>query len=491
MNPHELRFFEIDLRIVRKDPVLGIVDLLHQVGATRTLYHASSSSSEFFHGFRVSQPLSTDLSIPPEIWLFLSFLLGITLFFKFNRIWSFRNLDILLLYALTPGILTLVSSPPGSNWLGYVVLFIGSLFWLIRCLIDLGLPRRPVHEPNLNQAGLVCLTGGILGLLIVEAISLSYVDGVVRNPADSSSPREAVQTMAAMEQSGTDKGRILDGPVGSSFENLIRAAPLPDPLRSKPPRIILSRILVAIEHLGLVVCLVAVGRTHYNQPTAGMAMASCYVILPYTRFGVVDSGQLTPVTLIVLAILLFRRPTWTAILIGVAASWTPACVGLIPLWASFYRRWRWLSFSVIAISIVGGFWIANVTIEPLKRLTESLGARSPSEVGLFPIPPELPDDADSLWASTEAAYRLPVWTAYLVMVVLVTLWPSQKNLGQLIALSALLLVASQFWYLERGGTLVVIYTPLVLLMMFRPTFDRRHHAPESPAAREPKSISAS
>ena len=48
-------------------------------------------------------------------------------------------------------------------------------------------------------------------------------------------------------------------------------------------------------------------------------------------------------------------------------------------------------------------------------------------------------------------------------------WPAEKNLAELIALSAALLVASQFWYLDKGGTLVMLYLPLAIAMMFRPT----------------------
>ena len=43
-------------------------------------------------------------------------------------------------------------------------------------------------------------------------------------------------------------------------------------------------------------------------------------------------------------------------------------------------------------------------------------------------------------------------------------WPAEKNLGELIAMSAALLIASQFWYLDEGGTLVLLYLPLLLLM---------------------------
>ena len=53
------------------------------------------------------------------------------------------------------------------------------------------------------------------------------------------------------------------------------------------------------------------------------------------------------------------------------------------------------------------------------------------------------------------------------------IWPAGKNLAELISMSAAVLVASQFWYLDKGGTLVLLYLPLAILMMFRPTITRR------------------
>jgi hypothetical protein len=55
------------------------------------------------------------------------------------------------------------------------------------------------------------------------------------------------------------------------------------------------------------------------------------------------------------------------------------------------------------------------------------------------------------------------------LVIVTMLWPAEKNLGELIALSGALLVASQFWYLDKGGALVMLYLPLAITMMFRPT----------------------
>ena len=55
-------------------------------------------------------------------------------------------------------------------------------------------------------------------------------------------------------------------------------------------------------------------------------------------------------------------------------------------------------------------------------------------------------------------------------------WPIEKNLGELISMSAAMLIASQFWYLEKGGTLILLYLPLILLMMFRPNLQPKQIA---------------
>src|SRR5688572_2531891 len=44
-------------------------------------------------------------AVHPTTWVYLSSLLMIGLFFKFNRFWSVRNLDLILLILLSPGLL--------------------------------------------------------------------------------------------------------------------------------------------------------------------------------------------------------------------------------------------------------------------------------------------------------------------------------------------------------------------------------------------------
>ena len=59
--------------------------------------------------------LVTALGLGPEVWLFLSLLACVTLFFKFSRVWSVRNLDLLLLFALVPGMLLIVGNPQNAD----------------------------------------------------------------------------------------------------------------------------------------------------------------------------------------------------------------------------------------------------------------------------------------------------------------------------------------------------------------------------------------
>ena len=81
----------------------------------------------------VNGSLVTDLGLGPEVWLFLSLLGCLTLFFKFSRFWSVRNLDLLLLFALVPGMMLIVANPHHHPWAAYIWLFLGSGFWLVRC----------------------------------------------------------------------------------------------------------------------------------------------------------------------------------------------------------------------------------------------------------------------------------------------------------------------------------------------------------------------
>ena len=411
----------------------------------------------------MSGTLVADLGVGPEVWLFLTLLGCLTIFFKFSRFWSVRNLDLLLLFAPAPGMMRLVGHQASQPWIAFLWLFFGSALWLTRCLIDLGLARRPLLEPNLNAAGLACLSIGVLGLLIAETVCLPVDEGVARNPADPGGARPQ----------SPPSGTLVASSAEAAAEVLKPA--LPSTLTHNPAQVILSRVLASLGHLGLVFGLIAVGWWHFERPIAGLAVATCYLLLPYTRIALVDSGQVVPAALIVAAFALYTRPTVAGALIGMAAGWMPACLGLVALWAGFYQgrdRWR---FAAVALALVLTGAALAAAVPSLALWSQAMGARSLREAGLLPQV-EAPSEG-SFWSGIDVSYRLPVLMLYLVLVVVTSIFPTRKNLGELIALSAALLVASQFWYLVKGGTLVLLYLPLVLLMMFRPTLTAKRPPP--------------
>ncbi len=407
----------------------------------------------------MSGSLVADLGISPEIWLFLSLLGCLTLYFKFSRFWSVRNLDLLLLFVLAPGLMSLVGNGSKGNqpWLPFALLFIGSGLLHFRCVIDLGLTRRPLLEPNLNAAGLACLSVGILGLLLAETVSLTVNEGVARNPADTGSKHSVPSNESSHGHTSQSEATVNE---------VLRIAPLPSTLKSNPPRVILSRVLASFAHLALVIGLIAVGGWHFDRPITGLAMATCYLILPYTRIALVDAGQLVPAALLVGAVAFYNRPALAGGFIGLASGIMPACLGLVILWLGFYRRRGGIRFAAVSLSVLFVCGGLGMRFPDLAQFARDLGARSLTDVGLL-------TDIDapvsgSFWNGIDLSYRIPVLIAYFLFIIITMIWPMEKNLGELIALSAAVLVASQFWYLAEGGTLVLLYLPLVILMIFRP-----------------------
>jgi hypothetical protein len=408
----------------------------------------------------VDGSLNSALGLGWEVWLSLSVLSCLTVFFKFTRFWSVRNLDLLLLFVLVPGMLLILGRPLNAPWSAYIWLFVGSGLWLARCFLDLGLTRRPLLEPNLNASGLLCLSVGLLGLLLAETVSLPVPEGAARNPAEPSG-RE-------------DRPPVAPGGDSPMVQTVIKNAPLPTSLKQELPQVIAQRVLAVLAHLALALGLLGIGWRLFERPITGMAMAACYLLLPYTRMALVDSGQLVAAALIIAAVVWYARPGVAGGLIGLAAGWIPACLGLIALWCGFYRgrgAWR---FTLVAAGVVAACALVGHSVPELAAWARALGARSIVEVGL--LPQFEPGSAGSLWASIDSSFRLPVLIAYLLLVIGTMFWPAQKNLAELIAMSAALLVASQFWYLDKGGALVMLYLPLAIAMMFRPTLAVRRPA---------------
>lgn len=422
-----------------------------------------------------------DLDISGELWLLLSLVSLMTLFFKFSRIISLRNLDLFFLFALAPGMMFLVgaSGRGAGSFTAYALLLSGSMLWLIRCLADVGLGRRPLLEPNLNAAGLSFLGISVLLLLMVETISLPVKAGKERNPAETGLKPTEKQTEEASRN-------LPVKPIEDVGKAVVEATPVALQGSQNPPQEILSRIIATLSHLTIVVCLIIVGWRHFLRPVTGISAAVAYVLLPYTRIALVDSGQALPAALITAAVVFYRNPWITGILIGLAAGWMPACLGIIPVWMGYYqgkKRWR---FTLAGLALVLISALIGIDFPDFATWVRALGARSVTETGLL-FDREAPISS-SLWTGWDPSFRLPVVVAYVIMAIGSFFWPVEKHLGELISMSAAMLIASQFWYLEKGGTLALLYLPLLLLMMFRPNLQPKQLAWRAQFMRRNRSV---
>jgi hypothetical protein len=383
-------------------------------------------------------------------WFYFSVLLAIALFFKFTRIFSIRNWDVLALFALVPGLLLLLESR--TNWFGYLWLILSSAYFLTRCLVDLALVRRPALTANLNLAGLIWLAGALFVSLVAVSIRQpgTAPENAAAEPAPVSTAQKKAENLAEglANQNGWREGE--DGRPGVRFW--------------------VGRALTVLCHLSVVLGLIFVAWRHFHDVHAGMAAATFYLLLPYpflllpfTNLQVGQWHHVWPMALIVWAVVAYRRPTIAGLLLGLAAGTVFFPIVLLPVWLSFYGRQGAgrcagacvLSFAVIALLL----WSDG-------ELTASLQyALSLSNWQPWKAPdPNTP----GFWTGFPWAYRLPVFIGYMAFVLTTAFWPQPKNLGHLLALSAAVLIGIQFWYADQGGVYVFWYLPLVLLLVFRP-----------------------
>jgi hypothetical protein len=167
----------------------------------------------------------------------------------------------------------------------------------------------------------------------------------------------------------------------------------------------------------------------------------------------------------------YRRPILTGLLLGIAAGSTFFPLLLFPLWFGFYRgrgaaRFTFGFIAATGLSLAGTALMLLSNGELAQTLNIALNL---SDWQAWKVP-----HTESIWTGSHWAYRMPVFIVYMAIVVLTIFWPSPRNLGQVIAQTAAVVIGVQFWYADQGGVYVLWYLPFLLLMMFRPNLvDRR------------------
>ncbi len=403
-------------------------------------------------------------------WLYLSFFLIVAIYFRFNRIFSLRNGDLLTLLAISPGILLAKTGSPS----GYVWLFIVCGAWMLRLIFDGYFTRRPRLEQNLNTPGLTFLCAVAFVFLSIHAWTSDDV------PASTVQTVEAADRLLKREEAPTKPVHPADeakaGPAAAVLTAPIVKVipPLAATISTEPKPAASARMNAAyaarlastIAHLLVIVALACIGRWHFGDQQIGMAMAALYMLLPCTSYDVGRLNHVLPAAFILWAIASYRRPILSGGLIALACGTLYFPVFLLPLWFLFYDRRGAARFAgglaAVGIVLVGSLILTSA--DTTSFLNQMIGAAID-----WPALQFRSNQSGGFWQPEIAAYRIPVFVAFCAGTIVISVWPRQKTLEHLIANSAAIIVGTQFWYPQQGGVYSLWYVPLLLVVIFRPT----------------------
>jgi hypothetical protein len=338
-----------------------------------------------------------------------------------------------------------------GDWMlffGYVWLIAGSGYWFVRCVFDLGLVRRPAWTPNLNLPGLAWLAVALFICMTIVAI---------RRMPD-----------VPVEQIG--KGAIVLTKVQEGAATVVSYQSGSTDIDEADTLFWIERGVAMALHLAVIVGLVLVGAVHFQDTTAGMAMACLYLLLPYTAYHVSQHQHVWPAAFLVWAVFCYRSPIASGFLLGLAAGSMFFPLLLFPLWFGFYRgRGAGRFTASFALAMTLSLAATALVLWSRSEFTRQLvNALSRSDWQAWKVP-----QTESLWSGVHWAYRIPVFIAYMAFVALTAFWPTPRNLAQVIAQTAAVAIGVQFWYADQGGVYVLWYLPLLLMMFFRPNLSER------------------
>lgn len=420
-------------------------------------------------------------------WVYFSTLLTIAIYFKFSRLWSLRNLDLLFLILLTPGLVTeAIGREKGwTYWehFGYIWLFaIGGLF-LIRLLLDPMMVRRPLLEPNLSVGGMTFLGIALLFFMMARVWTVNENE---LNPHGA--PNEAVATAAVAGSRTAEPAAVSTKTRDQNVQRpgyplLHRLRPIMTQRFSRDfpetrgtsdlPRndanLIASRLIIIVSHLAVVFGLVMIGYWHFDNIKTGVAAAVLYLLLPYMPAMMGRPDHVVPAAFLVWAIALYRRPMLSGMFIGLAAGMIYYPLFLLPLWISFYWQrglWRFCLGIVVTVGLLVGLLALNAN---------DLGMFVHDLKEMFGLWLPITENLEGFWRipGIRSEYRLPVLALFVVLSGSFALWPAQKNLGTLMSCTAALMLGAQFWHAHGGGLFMAWYLPLLLLTVFRPNLEDR------------------
>jgi hypothetical protein len=433
---------------------------------------------EILRGYRVDE----------ATWFYLSLLLIIAVFFRFSRVFSLRNADLAILLSIAPGILLVRH---GFELPGYGWLFGVSGVLLVRLIADGYFTRRPRLEQNLNAQGLLFLCVSASAFLAATAwnadripdstvVSVEAGDRLLNRQEAPPGPVHPPQAPSEDAKAGPAVA-VLTAPLVKLTQEAKEVVPVAAHSRRAATRDYVedaARLASIVAHLIVVLALLMVGRWHFGDQQIGLAMATLYLLLPCTSYDVGRLNHVLPSAFILWAIAAYRIPAVAGALMGMACGTLFFPIFLLPLWLAFYDR-RGAVYFLSALAVVGSVLAASFVLTAADTrafVSQMIGSVDWSVLAFHD------NDGGGFWRPELSAYRIPVFVAFCVIVVMLTYWPRHKTLEQLVAHSTAIIVGTQFWYPLQDGVYTLWYLPLLLVVVFRPSLT--HLLPPDRSSRE-------
>ena len=471
-------------------------------------------------------------SVNTNTWVYLSSLLMIGLFFKFGRFWSVRNLDLVLLIFLAPGLL-LVHHGQLELRKELQVKQIQAEANKKKAIASKGKGRKDKgngkqqsnkqitnkkeiktedkdKDPKGQSAGLDdapfrpkdsdgrrLTRGGYIWVLVVSGLFLGRLladSTMVRRPLLDPNLSTGgliflgcslfVFLMANLIGSPGEPNRFrVDGADGTStvqrqgpgYAILDYFPPIRTfvggertPSQMRAANETAAKILAIASHLAIVMGMVVIGFRHFENTKMGLGAALIYLMLPYTAQMTGRVDHVLPAAMLVWAVVSYRHPIGAGIFIGLATGMVYYPLFLLPLWISFYWRRGVWQF---VIGLVATLALMAMILAFVSNDLRAFGENIQQMFGLWRPAME---GLQGVWGlGWSPFYRLPVLALFFVLSGTLAMWPAQKNLGTLLCCSAAVMVAIQFWHGFGGGLYMAWYLPLTLLTIFRPNLEDR------------------
>ncbi|UCD53094.1 MAG: hypothetical protein JSW27_10715 [Phycisphaerales bacterium] len=412
----------------------------------------------------------------------LSFVLVAVVVGRFRCILSRRNLDILLLYALAP----LLHVTWTHTKLAYTGIFVVTVLLFARCLWAGTGSGAPLIEPNLRHSR-------ALWMLLAFALLLHVVTLYERGIGDvgiwSAVGGEYLLRTGRLPY-GTEFGPncvygplmyVLFAPAGWAASFIREIAP--------DGSIVLTsfgnwQAMRGVQTTELVLDLLAwlalyrLARRRADRDMA-LTVVFAYAISPYLigmtgELGLERASHIAAAPFILAALLLLGRPALGGVLLGIAAGMLYYPLFLVPLWFGYLRRQESLRHGLmflagfVAVGIVCVVMLL-VMVKPVDDSESPLGAFLDDTIAQQQFKPGYGNSPLSFWGQYPELARWGKPTAsvlYGLFCVALALFPRRIDFARLIALTAALLVGTQFVLSHAGGKYIGFYLAPLILTLF-------------------------